>query len=469
MLDSGTPITGIMLPTTPATKAALYIAHSQVPFSGLIRSFPDEPVAHIYDNALALIVLTDAGKREEAQRLANVLDSLLETNGNEGFFYDAYNAIDRRIAQGTVSGTGPNTWAAFALAYFGQTFGDQNALDSAARVARWVLNKLYDDTDGGIWGGICHSFEERNRDHAGDLRLPFKSTEQVIDTWHLFRMTGHPQEMDRVSDWLRTSGRGWIQTDPGTGGCVQNKRFSTGVNDSCKPDARMFLDPQSWGSILANIAGEPDKAKKAIEAAERYLRVETVVNGKTIQAFGDSCLPKHDIIWYGGRAQMIVAYVFAGDMESARKYLADMLTVQNADGSWDHSSESALEKTPGGACDSYESFHSAKPSLGETAWNYFAFRDVNDGWRLPYMPTTLRIGTAAVVGKQLILTGTGFAGGAKVLLNGEEQATRTDSGSSGAVLVAKKAGKKAVRGQSTILQVVNSDGTRSPQFCFRLD
>ena len=468
VLDSSPPITAGMLQLNPASRAADYVVRSQVPYSGLLRSFPDEPVAHTYDNAVALILLTDAGRRAEAQRLADGLLKLLEVTGDQGFFYDAYNAIDAKVGQGTTSGTGPNAWAAFALAYFGRTYDDQAALDGADKVARWVLGKLYDSEDGGIWGGICHPFEEMNGDHSGDVRLPFKSTEQVIDTWHLLRITGHP-EVDRLTSWMMMPGRGWIDRDPGTGGCVQDNRFSTGVNETCKPDARIFLDPQSWGSILANLAGEPQRARQALEAAEKQMAVATVKGQMMIQGFGDSCLPKHPIIWYGGTAQMIVAYVFSGDLESAKSYLESMQTAQNGDGSWDHSSASILESTSRASCDSYESFHTARPSLGEIAWNYFAYRDVIDGWKLPYLITTLRITAAEVDGKRLTVTGVGFEKGAKILVNGEEQKTKSKTGGSSVELIAKKAGKRIGRGQSVVLQVVNPDSKRSPEFVFTND
>jgi uncharacterized protein (TIGR03437 family) len=51
-----------------------------------------------------------------------------------------------------------------------------------------------------------------------------------------------------------------------------------------------------------------------------------------------------------------------------------MSKVQNSDGSWNHSS-----------ANSQDGSHFAKPHIGETAWNYFALRDVNDGQRLPYL------------------------------------------------------------------------------------
>jgi hypothetical protein len=156
------------------------------------------------------------------------------------------------------------------------------------------------------------------------------------------------------------------------------------VNEQCGQDTRIFLDPQSWGSIVANMINEFDKADGALATAEQFLRVDATVNGQAIRGFGDSAQPNDGPIWYGGTAQMIVAYIFDNNIISATHYLEQMSKVQNLDGSWNHSSGSSHVKTGADICSDYESFHSNKPHTGETAWNYFALRNVNDCKRLPY-------------------------------------------------------------------------------------
>src|SRR5207249_4945584 len=89
-------------------------------------------------------------------------------------------------------------------------------------------------------------------------------------------------------------------------------------------------------------------------------------------------------IWYGGTAQMIVAYHFAGNDSQKQRFLDEMAKTQNADGSWNHSSQDSHQQWNDPPCNSYDSFHVAKPHIGETAWNYFALRDVMDGMALPF-------------------------------------------------------------------------------------
>jgi hypothetical protein len=450
-----------------ATKAIDYIASQQVPFSGLIRSFPDEIAAHTYDNAVALIALTDADRREEAKRLADALISVLEAQDSQAFFYDSYNVVDKIVSQGTASGTGPNAWAAFALAFYGGTYADQKALDAANKVARWVTGKLQKD-DGGVLGGVCHPFDEQTRDHGSDMFFAFNSTEQVLDSWHLLRILGYRAQADKVKSWLTSAGKGWIDTDDRSGNpCKQDGRFSTGTNDDCGQDKRLYLDPQSWGAIFALLAGEPEKARGAINAAEELLKVDSQVNGQLVSGFGDSCLPKDQAIWYGGTAQMIVAYIYNNDLTSAMRYLAEMKKVQNKDGSWNHSSDESLTEQGEKPCNHYESFHAARPHIGETAWNYFALQDVIKGKKLPYIISLLRITAISIEGKSLLVFGNNFEQNAVILVNGKKQKTTNDAQNPTSLLIASQAGKKIKPGRPVRLQVRNPDGRLSLELLFQ--
>jgi uncharacterized protein (TIGR03437 family) len=205
--------------------------------------------------------------------------------------------------------------------------------------------------------------------------FPFKSTEQVLDAWHLFRILNDIPNADGVRQWLLSPGKGWVETDGRVNdACRQNRRFSTGLSRDSVQDLSLSLDTQSWGAIFAWLVNELDKADGAIKAAEQRMRITSPVDGRTVTGFGDTCWPKDNIIWYGGTAHMIAAYVYNGDLASASYYLGEMSKVQNSDGSWNHSSANSLDGS-----------HFAKPHIGETAWNYFALRDVNDGQRLPYL------------------------------------------------------------------------------------
>jgi hypothetical protein len=74
---------------------------------------------------------------------------------------------------------------------------------------------------------------------------------------------------------------------------------------------------------------------------------------------------------------------------------------------------------------------------------------------------------AEIQGKHLLVIGSGFDSGAKILLDGAVQKkTRNDDVNPTGALIGKKVGKKIARGQTVTLQVRNSDGTLSNQLIF---
>ncbi len=79
---------------------------------------------------------------------------------------------------------------------------------------------------------------------------------------------------------------------------------------------------------------------------------------------------------------------------------------------------------------------------------------------------SLQINGASLTGKKLTIFGNGFSNGAKILLNGQQQKTANDEQNPTSTLIAAKAGKKIVSGESVMIQVRNADGTVSNQFRF---
>jgi hypothetical protein len=77
------------------------------------------------------------------------------------------------------------------------------------------------------------------------------------------------------------------------------------------------------------------------------------------------------------------------------------------------------------------------------------------------------ISRAEIQGKHLLVFGSGFDEGAKIVINGElHKKTTNDEQNPAAVLFGKKAGKLIGRGQTVTLQVKNADGRLSNEFRF---
>jgi uncharacterized delta-60 repeat protein len=77
-----------------------------------------------------------------------------------------------------------------------------------------------------------------------------------------------------------------------------------------------------------------------------------------------------------------------------------------------------------------------------------------------------RISAAEVQGKNLIVKGTGFDPGAKILINSEQQKSSNDELAPSEKLIGKKAGKRISRGETVAITVRNPSGALSPEFSF---
>jgi len=79
---------------------------------------------------------------------------------------------------------------------------------------------------------------------------------------------------------------------------------------------------------------------------------------------------------------------------------------------------------------------------------------------------SLSINSAAITGKDVIVTGSGFDYGATLLINGQPQRSRNDAVNPASMLIGKKSAKSIARGQTVTLEVRNPDGLLSNQFAF---
>jgi hypothetical protein len=112
--------------------------------------------------------------------------------------------------------------------------------------------------------------------------------------------------------------------------------------------------------------------------------------------------------------------------------------------------------------------------MGITASQNFpivsAFQSVNAGGEADLFVTRISAGpvvTAAVLeGKRLIVSGSGFDDGAKILVDGEKQKTANDEANPDGILIGKKAGKFITAGSTVTIQVRNSNGSVSNSLLF---
>ncbi len=359
----------------------------------MIDSYEDDgsPVGWLYDNALALIVLTDAGKEndaavEAAHKLAAAFIAAQEDNS---WWWEGYDTTNGSPYIETKRGSGVQAWMAYALAFYGFTHGDLDAISAAENYASYCIDNFRDKGAGKFdyWGGY---------DVTGDL-FPFKVFEQNINIWWMFNILRdlHSHEGRRMNEWADLLWQELSNPDNGYWN-VSERRWNASIDFYGMPSTLVAEDCQSLGAILAYFNRDSDKSLHPLNFSHNpdtglistISSFQTDLHGIiTVKGFEDYPPWIISNIWNGGTAHESVAlsYLDYSPMEGidSRYWLDYLMDVQNLstifgdpDKTWFHS----LIDDPGdGHYGPDYGLH-----VGESCWVYFAINNFLEDELLPY-------------------------------------------------------------------------------------
>ena len=336
---------------TIAQNAAEWIASRQQN-NGFLESWSEEEVdlAHLYDQALGLIVLsgTDLAR---AHQLAAKLHELQNTDGS---WYVSYHYLTNEPTgtKPTDQAVGAIAWAVYALTRYVSNSGDSIAYQDALEGAAWLADLQRRRSDGSLPGTADPS----------DSGAP---TEPNLDAWWAFQATGFQTQADLLRDFLLNEV--WDNT---------MGRFKAGPSG---PESyQIFLDNQTWGAAFLHAVGHEEDARRALSYAQWNL-VTSASNDNNLCGF-DGAGPFS--VWNEGTLQ----YIIQGG-ENSQYYWDQMVKQQGDDGglpgSPDNLSAYIVWLTP---------WHGIAP----TAWFYFAgtggpfVTDVFQGDE-PFIPLTFEL------------------------------------------------------------------------------
>lgn len=217
-----------------------------------VVSYPESTDPHlkgrsfIYDDALALVWFTWIGDERRAGGISNTLLLLQNEDGSFGFSYSTgrdgfYNA--RYIRTGTVS------WAAYALAYYGDKFGDSGALAGASRAIAYLDSVK--EGSGLITGGRGRwSADYRLFDPAFLFNVPV--TEHQFDAQMAFMQMKKASSAKMLEDQIVS--RMWLE-DEGRFAAASTKEG---------PDRGRALDAAgAWGGLWLLMNGRNEMAVRS--------------------------------------------------------------------------------------------------------------------------------------------------------------------------------------------------------------
>lgn len=251
-----------------AAAAAAWIANRQNATTGLIPSWSGDadPLAYLYDDALALMVLMSTHPQKAAQLAATLLSLQLP----DGSWHRRYNAATKAIVpMGDLDAefwVGDIAWMTYALARYARHTQSLTYAKAALHGAAYLSTRLQDDCG----GKSIHWVTEGN-----------------IDTWWAFQATAYHTQADQMQAYLLncvwdSAQRRWVGGR--TGGWWSS------------------LDCQNWGGPIQVALGRQQDALAALGFAAEALRTWDFTH--TIEAF-DGQGPFS--VWYEGTAQYVCA------------------------------------------------------------------------------------------------------------------------------------------------------------------
>jgi hypothetical protein len=374
----------------------------------LAQSYQDDSgltdIAFVYDNALAIIALLEAGEGASARALG---DGLLyaqqhDETHTDGRLRQAYHAKTFINANGTahfgweygLTGTavGDMAWAGIALARLARATGIGRYRTGAIKIADWIQTKTYSELK---FGG--YTFGET----AGLTKR--KSSEHNIDVAAFFRMI-HTLTGQRV--WRERADHAWSFVEQMWN--AEDGFFWTGSldddSDINKQDTQLPLDVQTWSWLARRrnaYAGALDWAASNLATTDTPQRLTSSLTGNqrvSGVAFASGSLradpsvpidqwnPKPDSggVWFEGTAQLALALADrnrAGDRAAAQEQLDAVIWAQRELGVDQLFGGKRIE---GGIVAASSPMHTGfgfgyYPNLhaGATAWFVFAGSGVN--------------------------------------------------------------------------------------------
>ena len=304
-------------------KAVSYVM-SQQEATGMFRSWKEEPSpkAHLYDQALTLILLVREGEwnngvalNQAAEKADNLAASINSYQYGDGHWPRTWNPVTGAVLVDDFW-VGDQAWWIIALLQYYNKSNNASALAAAHRGVDWIINS------NGIISG---------------------STEGTVDIWWALMSTGFYEEAEDVREYLLSTV--WDET-------VQY--WWRGNNDPF-----VAMDAATWVGEFARteIVGRPDMARAALGFVRRTLL--TTDDSGFLQGF-DGMGPVS--VWCEGTAQ----FVSAGGQD-AQEFLDMLLSLQRPDGGMPCSPDDWF-----GTCFGWLS---SWIGLAPTAWLYFALTE----------------------------------------------------------------------------------------------
>lgn len=329
----------------------------------------------IYDNAVAAIAFTMAGKYRDAEFILNTLSRLVREDGSLWFSYNTHNSWpDENDHEGAMIRSGALAWAGYALSHYVSVRNEEKKdfykndvagkryIEAAEKIADYLISmQVHDKKDaryGLVTGGkgtykIKYSEERKIIDEIYNYDpVGWVSVEHNIDVYFLLKsialVNGKKYYFNKGELVKKSILKAFWDRE--------NGQFFRGIKIDGKKDKALPLDGASWGAIFLGSIGSKGKMKRALDFMEKNFRTESASFKGYAPYFDeyvyeDKSLNRHvfngnentkwkdaNIVWSEGSLGAAAAWIRKGDMAKGYEIIRNSAAM-SVDGGFIYSSE----------------------------------------------------------------------------------------------------------------------------------
>jgi hypothetical protein len=328
-----------------------------------------------YDNAVAAIAFTMAGKYRDAEFILNTLSRLVREDGSLWFSYNTHNSWpDENDHEGAMVRTGALAWAGYALSYYVSIRNEEDEnfykndvagrryIAAAEKIADYLITMQVKDKKDARYGLVTGGrgtykieYSEENKrineiynydsvgwvsvEHNIDTYFFFKSISLVNGKKYYFNKGELVKKSILKSFWDRKSGQ-----------------FFRGIKVDGKKDLALPLDGASWGALFLSSIGAEGKMNRSLDFIDKNFSTESEFFKGYAPYFDeyvyeDEKLNSHifdsnkktkwkdiNVVWSEGSLGVAAAWIKAGNMDKGLEIIKNT-SAMSVDGGLIYSSE----------------------------------------------------------------------------------------------------------------------------------
>ena len=314
-----------------------------------------------YDNAVAAVAFTMAGKYREAESILNTLSRLVREDGSLWFSYNTHNSWpDEGDHEGAIIRSGALAWAGYSLSHYvsvrnqdDREFYKNDVIgrrftEASEKIAGYLLSMQVREKSDPRYGLVTGGKGTYKTEYSEDKKsieevynydpVGWVSVEHNIDTYFLLKsiylVTGEKYFFNKAELLKKSILKAFWDRKAG--------QFIRGIKADGTRDTALPLDGASWGALFLKSTGAEGRTKTVLNTMDRnFITADNRYSGYAPyyneKVYEDISLNSHmfegrgetewkdlNVVWSEGSLGAASAWIRGGDSEKGLEIIRNM-------------------------------------------------------------------------------------------------------------------------------------------------